>query len=155
MSDKQLKNFKHGGKETIENGRYKFRVVEIAVKDGKSGYAYVIPRVVVVNPCPQQGTHIELGFSMAPEAESFAFQWLTAMGLDEEMAVPMDDSDRLEVFLNKHCVGAVIAADIVKEKNPSGYDQNSVSPPWAVEASELSAEDTAGLGGSKGQGCPF
>jgi hypothetical protein len=161
MMDKKLGDFNRGGSKTIiDEGHYKLRTTEFEVVIGKeSGAPYVIPHCVVVNPCPQVGSIIQLGFSLSEASESIAAAWLTALGLDEEAVVPMDDADRIQVFLERHCLHAIFEADIVKEKNNRGYMQNSVNPPWGVMASELGKDDKVGPagvpGGSRGEQPPF
>jgi len=142
--EKKLGNFKRGGKSVIADGHYKFRVTEFNVVTGGSGAPYIIPMCIVINPCPEQGTQIELGFSMSEAAEGIAAAWLTALGLGEEAIVPMDNPDRIQVFLNRYCLHAIIEANVVKGKNPKGYDQNSVNPPWEIMASELGKDDVPG-----------
>jgi len=144
--DKPLGKFKKGGKPVIEAGHYKFRVTEFNVVVGGSGAPYVIPTCVVINPCPETGVHVELGFSMSEASEGIAAAWLTALGLGEEAVIPMDDPDRIQVFLDRHCLHAIIEADIVKEKNQKGYWQNSVNPPWEVAACDIGPDDKVGPG---------
>lgn len=141
---KPLGDFKKGGGKGVlpdDNGQpraYKLRVVEYkVVENTTSGYPFVVADVVVVNPCPQQGMHTELGFSMSPNAEGMAQPWLLALGLGEDDYVPTEpeEVDALRALLNKKCLRALIKVNLIKTTDQSGkYPKNEISPPWEIES---------------------
>lgn len=164
--DKPLGQFKGGGKTVLpddgeeQQGQmmvrkprlYKFRAVDFKVVIGKeSGAPYVVIDSVVINPCQEQGMHTELGFSLSSNSESIAAAWLFALGFDEESMIPVDDADRLEVFLKKLATNSIFKAAIIKEKRGQ-YSQNSVSPPWEVGAAEIESNDLPAQGVATGRG---
>ncbi len=169
--DKKLKDFKKGGKAVLpDNGEvfnektkvmerkprhYKLRTTEFKVVVGKgSGALYVVADLVAINKGPEQGNHTEMGFSLSANSESIASAWLTAMGVDEETIIPMDDRDRLNTFLNRHCVNAVVEANVIIGEN-EGYKNNQVSPPWEILAAELEEGDLPAQAGLDTERPPF
>jgi len=159
--NKKLGDFKKGGKSVLpdlgeqvdDKGKieripqhYKLRATEFKVEMGSSGAAYIVVDVVVVNECEQQGMHTELGFSLSEASESIAAAWFTALGCDDETAIPLDNRDRIQKFLDTLCKGAVFEADVIVSKY-KGYPKNDVSPPWGLAPADLEKGDKAAAPG--------
>src|SRR3990167_7984919 len=144
MSRLRVGDYEGGGRDVLPTGQYKFKVTDLKVVDGASGYCYPVLDVMVVGPDAQKefyGKHIELGFSLAPTSVG-AKPWLEALGFDEEDEIEVQDSSILEPYLKKRIKGAVVMANIEKGKDKSGqYDQNNVTPPWEVYPADLTETD--------------
>ena len=135
-----------GGKLVRRPRPYKLKTVDFKAVMGGSGAPYVIVDCMVINECAEVGQHCELGFSLSPAAESIAYAWLTALGLDDEARLPVMDPENIQAFLQNRCKGKVFEAAIIKGKDKTGtYDQNSVSPPWEILASEAVEGDVVSV----------
>ncbi len=144
---KKLGKFKGGGKNVLPEGDYKLRTMDFTVKTGAAG-PFVVVDCMVVGPKGNLhtvdeagnkvliemetlfGQHTDLGFSMA--AEGVAKVWLTTLGLDDDVEVPIEVEEEIERFLKEYCRGALFLAHVSKGKDikTGKYDQNSIEKPW-------------------------